>query len=189
MKKESNTKNIISATLCLFVICVVVTFAVAGTRYVFADKIAEQEWLQQQETMSKLIKADRYEEYVKAETDDESPIYQALDASGQVLGYLFITSTYGYGSEVSVMSAISDEGLVGIDILDASSETPGLGQNVMNEKFINQFNALKSVPVLTKSEPESEDQVEAVTGATKTSNAVVQSVEKAFELYETLVKE
>ncbi|MEG0373380.1 MAG: FMN-binding protein, partial [Enterococcus sp.] len=98
--------------------------------------------------------------------------------------YLFITEAYGYGSEVSVMSAIADGKVVGVDILDASNETPGLGQNVTKKEFVDQFSNLQGSPEIVKSAPTSKNQVEAVTGATKSSTAVVKSVEKALALFD-----
>lgn len=174
--------TIFSSTMCLLVICIVVTFAVAGTRHAFKEKIAEQEWLQTQKTMSQLLKADSYQEVPL----EEATVYQALDSSGNSKGYLLITEAYGYGSNVSVMSAITDGQLIGIQILDCANETPGLGQNIAKEKFTKQFNDLASLPVLVKTEPVTDDQVQAVTGATKSSNAVIQAVEAAMSLYDEL---
>ncbi len=177
MKKS---KVIFSDALCLFIICLVVTFAVAGTRSVFKEHIAQQEWEQTQTVMSQLIKADEFEEVA---VSDGNQAFKALDASGETLGYLFVTQAYGYGSDVSVMSAVSDGQIVGIDILDASNETPGLGQNVTRKDFVDQFSGLTGMPEVVKNEP-AENQVEAVTGATKSSNAVAKSVEEALVLFE-----
>ncbi|MGM0214996.1 FMN-binding protein [Enterococcus sp. AZ109] len=174
------SKVIFTDALCLFVICLVVTFAVAGTRSVFKERIAEQEWAQTQSVMSQLIKADEFEE---VDVSGDNQAFKALDASGETLGYLFVTQAYGYGSDVSVMSAISNGEIVGIDILDASNETPGLGQNVTRKDFIDQFAGLTGTPEVVKNAP-TENQVEAVTGATRSSNAVAQSVEEALVLFE-----
>ncbi|MEO1768234.1 FMN-binding protein [Candidatus Enterococcus ferrettii] len=180
--KKSNV--IFSDTLCLFIICLVVTFAVAGTRAAFKDRIAEQEWAQTQKVMNKLIKAD---DFKKVKVSGGNQAFKALDSSGETLGYLFITNAYGYGSDVSVMSAISEGKVVGIDILDASNETPGLGQNVTKKGFVDQFSGLIGLPEVVKSTPTGENQVEAVTGATKSSKAVAKSVEEALALFEQVI--
>ncbi|MBO1305319.1 FMN-binding protein [Enterococcus sp. 669A] len=174
------SKVVFSDALCLFIICLVVTFAVAGTRSVFKERIAQQEWEQTQTVMSQLIKADEFEE---VDVTGGNQAFKALDASGETVGYLFVTQAYGYGSDVSVMSAVSDGEIVGIDILDASNETPGLGQNVTRKDFVDQFSGLTGFPEVVKNEP-AENQVEAVTGATKSSNAVAKSVEEALVLFE-----
>lgn len=176
-----HSKVIFSDTLCLFIICLVVTFAVAGTRAAFKDRIAKQEWAQTQSVMSELIEADEFEE---VKVPGENQAFKALDTAGDTLGYLFVTKAYGYGSDVSVMSAISEGEVVGIDILDASNETPGLGQNVTKKEFADQFAGLVGAPEVVKNTPSGENQVEAVTGATKSSNAVAKSVEEALALFE-----
>lgn len=180
---NQNTKNVFSATLCLFVICLVVTFAVAGTRYAFADKIAEQEWQETQNVMRQLIEGDSYEEIVN---NDEQQIYQALDSNGESLGYLFVTAAYGYGSDVSVMTAIDEETVIGIQVLDSSQETPGLGQNVSTEGFASQFAGMTEAPVVVKTAPAEDSQIQAVTGATKSSTAVANAVALAQEQYADL---
>lgn len=173
-------KVILIDALCLFVICLVITFAVAGTRTVFKEKIAKQEWQQTQQVMKQLIKADDFKEIT---VSGDNQAYQAIDASGQTVGYLFVTSTYGYGSEVSVMSAIQAGKVAGVEVLDASDETPGLGQNVTKADFLEQFAGLSASFEVVKNEP-ADNQVEAVTGATRSSKAVADSVKEALALFE-----
>lgn len=181
--KKNDTKAIISATLCLLVICFVVTFAVSGANAVFEEKIAEQEWLSTQDTMKAVLPADNYEEF---EASDGSTGYKALENSGNAVGYIFITEAAGYGSAISVMTAISDGEVVAVNILDCSDETPGLGQNVVNEDFTSQFPGLTSAPEVTKGEATGENEIQAVTGATKSSKGVANAVAAAFELYEAV---
>lgn len=177
-----NSKSILTATLCLVVICLVVTGAVAGTRYAFSDEIAAQEWQQQQTTMSKLIKAEDYQQL----TNDAAigQLYEAITDAGETAGFIAITAEYGYGSEVSVMTAITPAGQVaGIEILDASQETPGLGQNVTRSDFTKQFDNLTDSPKVVKQKA-ADNEIQAVTGATRSSNAVAGAVTKALALYE-----
>ncbi|MDU5335619.1 FMN-binding protein [Enterococcus sp.] len=183
--KGSNSKVIFTDALCLFIICLVITFAVAGTRSVFKDRIAKQEWEQTQSVMSKLIKADDFQEI---DVSGGNQGYQAVDSSGETVGYLFVTAAYGYGSDVSVMSAVKDGKVVGVDVLDASNETPGLGQNVTKKEFIDQFAGTDGTLEVVKNDPADKNQVEAVTGATKSSNAVAASVKEALALFEQVAK-
>ncbi|MFY1066789.1 FMN-binding protein [Enterococcus sp. AD013-P3] len=181
-------KSILSATLCLVVICLVVTGAVAGTRYAFSDEILQQEQEQQRKTMSKLLKAEDYQLLTK-ENDEQGQFYQALTAQ-KVTGYIAVTAAYGYGSDVSVMTAITATGQVaGIEILDASQETPGLGQNVTRKDFTEQFREITAAPAVTKNTPTAADEIQAVTGATRSSNAVAAAVTKALALYDAFAKE
>lgn len=177
-----NSKSILTATFCLVVICLAVTGAVAGTRYAFSDEIAAQEWQQQQTTMSKLIKAEDYQQLTNDAANGQ--LYEAITAAGETAGFIAITAEYGYGSEVSVMTAITPAGQVaGIEILDASQETPGLGQNVTRSDFTKQFDNLTDSPKVVKQKA-ADNEIQAVTGATRSSNAVAGAVIKALALYE-----
>ncbi|MHC5373957.1 FMN-binding protein [Enterococcus sp. LJL120] len=180
--KTKDSKSILTATICLVTICLVVTLCVAGTRYVFAERIAEQEWQQKQAVMAELITASSYEEISLA---DGEVTYEAKNGS-EVSGYLFETAAYGYGSDVSVMTAIYQSEVLGVAVLDASNETPGLGQNVTNQSFLEQFNQLSTRPVVTKTGNGTAGEIVAVTGATKTSNAVVAAVNEALDLSELI---
>lgn len=179
--KNVKAKVLLKDTLCLFIICLVITFAVAGTRSVFADRIAKQALAQTQAAMERLIQADDYKEMKLA---GENEGYQAVNQKGKTLGYLFVTQSAGYGDDVRVMSAIKKGEVVGVEVLDASEETPGLGQNVTENEFLNQFAGADSSLAVVKEEPTDENQIEAVTGATISSTAVTESVQKAFDLYE-----
>ncbi len=184
----NSVKSIINAALCLVVICLVVTGAVAGTRYAFSDEINRQEQEQQQTTMAKLLKAADYQPLTK-ETDHRGQFYQALKEQNTV-GYIAMTAAYGYGSDVSVMTAVNTDGeVVGIEILDASQETPGLGQNVTRTDFTDQFRNLTAAPTVTKNAPAAANEIQAVTGATRSSNAVAFAVTQALALYDTFAKE
>lgn len=88
------------------------------------------------------------------------------------------------------MTAITATGQVaGIEILDASQETPGLGQNVTRKDFTEQFREITAAPAVTKNTPAAADEIQAVTGATRSSNAVAAAVTKALALYDAFAKE
>lgn len=114
-------------------------------------------------------------------------ISEAKDASGEILGYVFtVTSSGGYGGDIQFTLGIDNEGTIkGISYL-ILKETAGLGMRAANESFINQFVG-KKVEMLkvTKSGAKSDDEIDALSGSTITTNAVVVGVNaglKAFAL-------
>lgn len=181
--KKNDAKKIASATACLLLICFVVTFAVSGTNAIFEDKIKDLEWGATQESMDELLPAESYEEF---EAADGSSAYMALDSSGATVGYVFITEAPGYGSSISVMTAISEGQVAGVNILDCSDETPGLGQNVANKDFLDQFPGVTAAPNVTKGEASGDNEIQAITGATKSSDGVANCVASALQLYEAV---
>ena len=92
----------------------------------------------------------------------------------------------GYGGAVTIALGITNEGeVVGIQILDASNETPGLGQNSTKETWNSQYVGMKSDKTLSvvKDGSGSADNgtVNAISGATITSKAVTRAVNVALK--------
>lgn len=174
--------DIITPTAVLTVICIVVTLALSSANMLTAKKITELSVKNQNDAMSKLIDADEY----KAETavlDGENVNYHTALKDGENIGYIFTVDEKGYGDTVSVMTAVNTDGTVAaVEILDASNETPGLGQNVKNSDFYTQFNGLAdNITVIRGGSANADNnEINAVTGATISSKAVTKAVNRAL---------
>ena len=71
--------------------------------------------------------------------DENSQIYEAQDATGEVIGVCVITAANGYGGEISILTGVDkDLKVTGIDIL-SHGETPGLGANATKPEFKEQY--------------------------------------------------
>jgi Na+-translocating ferredoxin:NAD+ oxidoreductase subunit G len=113
----------------------------------------------------------------------------AKDASGNVCGYLVSAQAKGYGGPVNIAVGIStDMKITGIGFLSID-ETPGLGMKAKEESFYGQFPGMPADHelTLTKTTKTSEDQVQAISGATKTSNAVTAATNAAIYFVTTYV--
>lgn len=110
------------------------------------------------------------------EVDIEN-VLEAKSGSGEVLGYvLTVTSHEGYGGDITFTMGIRNDGtLNGISILSIS-ETAGLGMKA--EAVLKPQFAGKNVPAFTytKTGAASESQIDAISGATITTNAVTTAV-------------
>ena len=119
------------------------------------------------------------------ETQYSKEGYTAKDSAGNTVGYVFVTvGSGGYGGDVTVMTALNQNGIVtGVAITD-DSETQGLGKNAHNEGFRSQYYN-KSVDEYTvvKGTAANENEISALTGATLTSRAVTRAVNLAKEAY------
>ena len=102
----------------------------------------------------------------------------AEDASGETLGYAFtITDSEGYGGDIQFTMGVQNDGtLNGISILSIS-ETAGLGMKATTDDFKNQFKD-KNVEkfTYTKTGASSDDEIDAISGATITTNAMTNGV-------------
>lgn len=177
-----NAKEILKPTLILFVICVLVSAALAGTNLLTEDKIAEQQAKKSEK--SRKIVLDVAENFAEAQTDSGT-VYHIGTAGGETVGYVFETSAKGYGGDVSVMTGITADGDISGVVILSHGETPGLGANAEKEEFRSQYE--QPVPhgdlEVVKYQTPAQGQVEAMTGATITSKAVTSAVNDAAALY------
>ena len=181
--------DIIRPTAVLALICIVVTLALSSANFLTENKIEALAQENQNKAMSKLIEADSYNEKT-AEIDGEKITYTTAENSDGIMGYIFTVDVNGYGGALSVMTAINTDGTVAaIEILDASNETPGLGQNVTKQDFYTQYSGVKSGVEVVKDGTGSADNntVNAVTGATISSKAVTKSVNTALDYAEKIM--
>ncbi|MEE1054130.1 MAG: FMN-binding protein [Acutalibacteraceae bacterium] len=181
--------DIIRPTAVLALICIVVTLALSSANLLTENKIKALAQENQNKAMSKLIKADSYNEQTD-EIDGEEITYTTAENSDGIIGYIFTVDVNGYGGALSVMTAINTDGTVAaIEILDASNETPGLGQNVTKQDFYTQYSGVKSGVEVVKDGTGSADNntVNAVTGATISSKAVTKSVNTALDYAEKIM--
>ena len=119
----------------------------------------------------------------KAQNIDE--VMLAKDDQGNELGYAFtVTTAEGYGGDIQFAMGVQDDGtLNGISILSIS-ETAGLGMRATTDDFKNQFKD-KNVEkfTYTKTGATSDDEIDALSGATITTNAMTNGVNAGLCAY------
>lgn len=104
-------------------------------------------------------------------------VFAALDHSGNQVGYVVeSTSSEGYGGNITLYTGIQADGIVnGISILTID-ETPGLGMNA-ESVLVPQFNNVPAtIFTYTKSGSTKDSEIDAISGATITTEAVVNAV-------------
>ena len=109
---------------------------------------------------------------------DINEVMLAKDSSGAEIGYAFtVTTKEGYGGDIQFAMGIQDDGtLNGISILSIG-ETAGLGMRATTDEFKNQFkdrNVEKFT--YTKTGATQDDEIDALSGATITTNAMTNGV-------------
>ena len=110
-------------------------------------------------------------------------IYDALGTSGEHVGYVVETTTsQGYAGNITLYLGITDEGILnGISILTIS-ETPGLGMRA-EEVLVPQFeNVPATIFTYTKSGSTADNEIDAISGATITTKAVIGAVNGAVRV-------
>ena len=122
-----------------------------------------------------------YDQYVTELTTEEFSYYR-VTIDQQVQGYTFVVSGSGLWGTITALVAIKADfdSLIDLQILD-QNETPGLGGRITESSFLEQFRGknikqngkLVRYLLVPENETASEVQIQQITGATSSSNAVV----------------
>lgn len=179
-------KDFLTPVIALFSICLVAAILLAGTNEITKSKIEKAQLEAKQESLALAFpEADAFS--AEATFDKNSALtYSVATANGKEIGYVFITSQKGYGGPVSVMTGISADGKIKkVIILSMSDETPGLGQNASKPEFLDQFNG-KGGSLAFSKQAAAENEIQGVTSATFTSQAVIDCVNASLDAWKTL---
>ena len=197
-------KQIIKNALILFAITAVAGVLLAVVNEMTKGPIAERQQQQKTEAYQSVFADAQFipatlpdmasPEYASfAEAHPKSTIDEiniATDASGATQGYvLTVTNKEGYGGEIRFVMGIRMDGtLNGISIL-STNETVGLGreaQNVLAPQF-----AGKNVTAFTytKTGSVADSEVDAISSATITTNAVVNGVNAGLDYFHQYLTE
>ncbi len=206
-KKVKSKSTILKDTMVLFIITIVAGFALGfvyeitlpvieqrkldaktaayQTVYTDASEFAADETLTEQASeAATTVLADNGFENVAIEE-----AFIALDGSGNKIGYVMTVATQeGYGGKIVISLGYSVDGVVqGMEVLELN-ETAGLGSKAGDESFKSQF-AGKQVEQFeyTKSGASKENEIDVITGATITTNAVVSAVNSGLCFINELV--
>lgn len=187
--------KIIKDALALTLITLVAGVALGGVYEITKDPIAKQEAqakaeayeqvftdaaafeaVEMDDTLIKTIRDQLDQEGYKAQSIEE--VMRAEDQSGETLGYAFtVVTSEGYGGDIQFSMGVQNDGtLNGISILSIG-ETAGLGMNADTPAFKDQFVG-KQVEKLqyTKNGATQDDEINAISGATVTTNAMTNGV-------------
>jgi Na+-translocating ferredoxin:NAD+ oxidoreductase subunit G len=104
-------------------------------------------------------------------------LYRVFNAAGEPSGYALPWEGNGFQGKVRMMIGVSPDltTVTSMEVLE-QVETPGLGTKIAEDPFRPQFNGLKAVPQIDWVKgvpPTQENEVQTITGATISSQAVV----------------
>jgi len=111
---------------------------------------------------------------------EKATIFEAFSSDGQRVGWSFNAHGTGFAGPIELVVAVDKDfqKLMGFNVL-ASSETPGFGDQIKSDYYRRQFinaPADKLMLVKTGSAAAIDSQIVAITGATVSSQAVVNIV-------------
>jgi electron transport complex protein RnfG len=162
----------------LALICLVAAGLLAAVNALTGPKILAAAAAEEQAGLSQVMPlADKFTA-VKQGTDETVLYYKAFDRQDKLIGFVFKSGGKGYSSVIQSLTGMFPDGKIsGIKIISLN-ETPGLGMRVTEEQFTGQFKGQNSMDLAG---------VQAITGATISSYAVMDSVmQKAKEIKELI---
>jgi len=120
-------------------------------------------------------------------------IYKSKDEQNKILGYAFLAEGNGYQGAIKLLIGVDEglETLEGMQVLE-SQETPGLGAEINTASFKDQFKGLPlthNIEYVKNQKPSESYQIEAITGATISSRAVVNIINKGTSEIKKALKE
>ena len=191
-------KEIIKPSIVLFLVCAIMTGALAYVNGVTEPIIDENSRIAEQESLKTVYNdADNFldaktGEELKTEGIDVSDNIEKLytaQKDGQSIGYVVSVFSSGYGGKLKILVGIdNDLNIKGISLV-SHNETPGLGANAANPKFTDQF--LGKAPQkefnVVKRVPNDDSEIQAITAATVTSKAVTKGVNEAVALVRSII--
>lgn len=194
MKNNQNKPTILRDALALFVISLISILALSYVYEITKEPIAQQAMKKKLEAYqvayqeASTLKEDAELMQIASEIDLSSldakyknvtidEVNQAFDANENQIGYIVKISTQGFKDVITMVLGYSLDGTVkGFEVISIN-DTAGLGNNVSLPDFKNQFiNKNVDQFVSTKSGATADNEINAVSGATISTDAVVNAV-------------
>ena len=191
-------KQIAKDALILTVITVVAGFLLGLVYEITEEPIAAAELAAQQAAYQEVFaEASSFEEYADYDADEAAQlmldngygddvsidgVMEAYDEDGTLLGYVLnVTDGEGYGGDICFSLGLTLDGTMNGISFTTLDETAGLGQKAKESAFSSQFYGITVEQItLVKVTPTSEEEIQAISGATITSTAVTNGVNGAL---------
>ena len=172
----SNWNKVFKPIVVLCVICIVVTGALAATNGMTAPIIEAATLAAQEAARTELLPdAQGFEKVEGVDVANVSDVYRTTNDVGVVI----TSSAKGYGGDVVVMTAITPDGNIKQIKVTEQSETKGIGSNVVSTpSYWERYEGVSAGQALVLNQD-----IDAYSGATISSKAVLSAVNSAIEAY------
>lgn len=176
-------KEILTLMVKLLLITAIVAALLGGINMVTAPIIAENNAATFEANLKELLPdAETFEEVESIAIETQTGVtvnsfYEGSAADGPVGYVIEAVCSEGYGGDVVVMTGVNLDGTVNKVKVTEMEETPGLGAKCQTE-WIDQYIGLKGDIAVNKngSAGSNTNKIDAISGATITSNAVTKAV-------------
>jgi electron transport complex protein RnfG len=183
----ANMKKIVKLGIVLFAVTAITGMILGVVNEITREPIMRtQARLREEALAMALPEADEFSDIQLAEGAD--PMVQGVEEGkkgGAHVGYCVSVASSGYGGPIGIVVGITENGgLRAIRIL-SQTETPGLGAKAALPAFFEQFSDKDGSKLsVVKGSAAAPDQIEAISGATITSEAVTLGVNTALAYWQ-----
>ncbi len=122
----------------------------------------------------KSILEEIYPDLTRYEVENEVFIIYSND---EVRGYAVLAGSNGYSGKISLLVGINTDGSIKDVSVISHTETPGLGSRITEKSFTDQFKGLDTEEIALSRDG---GKIDAITGATISSEAVVEAVQESM---------
>jgi electron transport complex protein RnfG len=185
-------REVTQMIVVLTVICTVCGVALSGFRDMTAERIENQILMNVQGPKVKRVlggsENDLIADRKKIKINGEEVLLFIGKKEGKPWALAFETTGKGFGGPIKVMVGFDthQNKITGIQIV-SHKETPGVGSRVTEDQFTQRFNGL-SVDIKDTSPKGIGEKVDAVSGATYSSNGVYEAIGKSLRIYPEIKK-
>jgi electron transport complex protein RnfG len=115
--------------------------------------------------------------FVPVESAGKIAYYRAQDKDKKLIGAVFQAEATGYVGKIIILAGMFKDGRINAIKILSQDETPGVGAQVQEPFFTGQFSRKKDF-----------NKIQAIAGATVSSQAVIDAVEKKAREIEELIR-
>ncbi|MBU1043717.1 MAG: RnfABCDGE type electron transport complex subunit G [Candidatus Omnitrophica bacterium] len=171
-------------SMSLFAVALICALTLALIYQKTSPVIEQQKQMLLERSLQSVLPADSYQKQ-----EGEILYYEAKNAQNNLIGWALPLSGKGYGGNIQLLVGVdTKENITGVQVLE-HSETPGLGSKI-NEieykqteaKFLKQFKD-KNIQDIVLIKGKTDKNIQAITGATISSKAVVDGVRQGVDAF------
>lgn len=181
-KKESTLKNMLIALMIITIVSGGVLGFVYGLTKPAIDKVEENKNIK---AINEVLKTDVEIASIETKVIEDLTYNLAYSADNQFIGAAIKTySMNGFGGKIELMVGMLANNIINKVSILAQAETPGLGANMVSDKFKGQFDGKSPNDFKLKVKKDGGD-VDAITAATISSRAVAEAIQRAVDGFNT----
>ncbi|MDD5128935.1 MAG: FMN-binding protein [Candidatus Omnitrophica bacterium] len=170
-------KEMVRYGFILMLICIIAAGLLSGVNTLTRSKIVAQALAEEQAALKEVMP--QAANFTEIKSGQEVLYYKALDSQDNLIGFVFKAGGKGYSSVIETLVGMFADGKISAIKVISLNETPGLGMRVAENSFTRQFNNQDALSL---------SGVQAITGATISSRAVMDSVVKKAQELQELIK-